>query len=124
MPSATSKHRASCLTNAVGRKNNYNTRPMPGQRFGIGGQWSVDSGQCLAAFCVRERTEREGSLLADYDANCAANWTASTKLSSLATPCQAMSKAVPWSTDVRTMGSPSVTVTLRSKPWVLMGMCP
>ena len=28
-----------------------------------------------------------------------------------ALPCQAMSKAVPWSTDVRMMGSPSVTLT-------------
>ena len=60
----------------------------------------------------------------DREAICAASRIASTRLSSFATPCQAMSNAVPWSTDVRTMGNPRVTVTLRSKPWVLIGMWP
>ena len=56
--------------------------------------------------------------------SCAARRSASTMLSSLATPFHAMSKAVPWSTEVRTIGRPRVTVTLRSNPWVLIGMCP
>lgn len=41
-----------------------------------------------------------------------------------ASPRQAMSKAVPWSTEVRTMGSPRATVTLHSKPCTLMAMWP
>ena len=50
------------------------------------------------------------------DASLAASSIASTILVSSANPCHAMSKAVPWPTDVRTIGSPGVTVTLRSKP--------
>ena len=45
----------------------------------------------------------------------AANLIASTMLSSLATPFPAISKAVPWSTLVRIIGSPTVTFTPSSK---------
>ncbi len=38
---------------------------------------------------------------------------ASFMLTGLAMPFQAMSKAVPWSTEVRMKGSPKVTLTVR-----------
>src|SRR5262245_40633544 len=41
-----------------------------------------------------------------------------------ARPVQAMSNAVPWSTEVRMIGSPSVTFTPLSKASILNGMCP
>ena len=41
-----------------------------------------------------------------------------------ATPCQAMSKAVPWSTEVRMMGSPRVTFTPVSKASSFIGPWP
>ena len=40
-----------------------------------------------------------------------AYWMASTMLSALARPVPAMSNAVPWSTDVRRIGRPSVMLT-------------
>ena len=45
----------------------------------------------------------------------AARSMASTRLASLAIPLPAMSKAVPWSTEVRMMGRPTVTLTPSSK---------
>lgn len=51
-----------------------------------------------------------------------ASLIASIRLVALATPFPAMSKAVPWSGDVRTKGRPSVTFTPRSKAIVLMGI--
>ncbi len=47
--------------------------------------------------------------------------TASIKLDGSATPCQAMSKAVPWATLVRTIGRPSVTLTAQFEPHGLEG---
>ncbi len=44
------------------------------------------------------------------------------KLSGRALPVPARSKAVPWSGEVRTNGSPSVTLTPRSKASVLIGI--
>ena len=44
----------------------------------------------------------------------AASWRAAIKLAGSAMPLPAMSYAVPWSGDVRTIGSPSVTLTPRS----------
>ena len=41
-----------------------------------------------------------------------------------ATPCQAMSNAVPWSTDVRMIGRPSVTLTPVSNASSFIGPCP
>ena len=41
-----------------------------------------------------------------------------------ATPCQAMSNAVPWSTDVRMIGRPSVTLTPESKASSFIGPWP
>ena len=49
---------------------------------------------------------------------------ASTMLTALATPFQAMSKAVPWSTEVRMNGIPRVTLTVRSKSSGLGGDVP
>ncbi len=39
-------------------------------------------------------------------------------------PCQAISIAVPWSTDVRRTGNPNVADIVRSKSYVLAAMCP
>ena len=50
--------------------------------------------------------------------------TASIRLEGSATHCQAMSKAVPCATLVRTMGKPSVTFTARRKPAVLSADVP
>ena len=54
----------------------------------------------------------------------AANSSALTRLLVEATPWPAMSKAVPWSTEVRMIGSPSATFTPPSKSSSLSGMCP
>ena len=54
----------------------------------------------------------------------AATRTAAIRLDGSARPFQAMSKAVPCATLVRTIGSPSVTFTARWKPTVLSAMCP
>ena len=45
-------------------------------------------------------------------------------LPGFAVPCQARSKAVPWSGLVRTKGSPRVTLTPRSRPSSLTGIRP
>src|SRR5690606_22085756 len=49
---------------------------------------------------------------------------AASREDSLAWPVPAMSKAVPWSTDVRNQGSPTVTLTPRSRWTALNGICP
>ena len=54
----------------------------------------------------------------------AATRTASIRLDGSASPFQAMSNAVPCATLVRTIGSPSVTLTARSNPTVLSAMWP
>ena len=54
----------------------------------------------------------------------AATRTASIRLDGSARPFQAMSKAVPCATLVRTIGRPKVTLTARSKPTVLSAMWP
>ena len=54
----------------------------------------------------------------------AANRIASVMLRLLAVPFPATSKAVPWSTDVRMKGSPTVTFTPSSNPRSLTGICP
>ena len=51
----------------------------------------------------------------------AASCRAAMRLVGRAMPCPAMSKAVPWSGEVRTKGSPSVTLTASSKAIVLIG---
>ena len=48
--------------------------------------------------------------------------TAARRLPASAFPCQAMSPAVPWSTLVRTTGSPRVVLTAESKASALRGM--
>src|SRR5207302_489628 len=53
---------------------------------------------------------------------CAASFSAAIRLSGLATPWPAMSKAVPWSGEVRMNGSPSVTLTAPSKSSVFIGI--
>ena len=50
--------------------------------------------------------------------------TASSRLLVLALACQARSKAVPWATLVRMIGSPSVTFTARCMPNSFSAMCP
>ena len=54
----------------------------------------------------------------------AARVTAATMLDASATPWPAMSKAVPWSTDVRMIGRPSVTLTDEPKASSLTGIRP
>src|SRR5690606_11778285 len=49
-------------------------------------------------------------------------FTAATRLPGSAIPLPAMSSAVPWSGDVRTNGSPSVTLTPPSTSSVLIGI--
>src|SRR5687768_17309233 len=62
---------------------------------------------------------------AAYDrASRAASFTASNMLVGLAFPRQAISNAVPWSTDVRIIGKPRVTFTPRSKASILRGIRP
>src|SRR5262249_25122977 len=60
--------------------------------------------------------------LARWCANLAASCRAAMKLVGRALPVPARAKAVPWSGDVRTKGSPSVTLTPRSKARVLSGI--
>ena len=45
-------------------------------------------------------------------------------LAGFATPCPAMSNAVPCSTDVRMIGSPTVTLTPSSNAISFIGTCP
>src|SRR3954451_12320557 len=52
----------------------------------------------------------------------AARRNAAIRLAGLARPVPAMSKAVPWSGEVRTNGNPSVTLTASSNAIVLMGI--
>src|SRR5664280_2551624 len=52
----------------------------------------------------------------------AASAKAATRLDGSARPLPAISKAVPWSGEVRTNGRPSVTLTARSKASVLIGI--
>ncbi len=49
---------------------------------------------------------------------------AAIRLDSLALPVQAISMAVPWSTDVRTMGNPRVTLTASSNASAFSGINP
>jgi hypothetical protein len=49
---------------------------------------------------------------------------ASSRLPSSAMPLPAISKAVPWSTDVRTTCRPTVTLTPASRPSTFTGPCP
>ena len=56
--------------------------------------------------------------------NRSASLIAAMRLAGLARPFPAMSKAVPWSGEVRTNGRPSVTLTPSSKASVLTGMRP
>src|SRR6185312_6164503 len=60
--------------------------------------------------------EAEGSAIR------AASRRAATRLAALARPVPAMSKAVPWSGEVRMNGNPSVTLTASSKASVLIGI--
>src|SRR5215208_1372041 len=57
-------------------------------------------------------------------ASCAASLIASIRLEGSAVPVPAMSNAVPWSTDVRTIGRPRVTLTARPKATSLIGINP
>ncbi len=52
----------------------------------------------------------------------AASCNAAIRLDGLALPVPAMSKAVPWSGEVRMNGSPSVTLTASSNAMVLIGI--
>ena len=52
----------------------------------------------------------------------AASRNAATRLDGLALPVPAMSKAVPWSGEVRMNGNPSVTLTASSNAIVLIGI--
>ena len=54
----------------------------------------------------------------------AASRMASFMLTALAIPLPAISKAVPWSTDVRRIGIPLVMAMVRSKSRVLVAICP
>src|SRR6266567_6727392 len=56
------------------------------------------------------------------DASRAARRNAAMRLDGSARPVPAMSKAVPWSGEVRTNGRPSVTFTASAKARVLIGM--
>ena len=58
----------------------------------------------------------------DHRVNRSASFTAAMRLAGLARPFPAISKAVPWSGEVRTNGRPSVTLTPSSKASVLTGM--
>src|SRR5581483_9386107 len=58
----------------------------------------------------------------DISAMRAASRSAAIRLAGLARPVPAMSKAVPWSGEVRMKGSPSVTLTPSSKAMVLIGI--
>ena len=53
---------------------------------------------------------------------CAASRKAAARLDGLALPVPAMSKAVPWSGEVRMNGNPSVTLTASSNAIVLIGI--
>ena len=55
---------------------------------------------------------------------CAPRSIASVMLWLSALPVPATGKAVPWSTEVRIHGSPTVTLTPVAKPRTLMGICP
>ena len=76
---------------------------------------------------VGSRRESNRSRIRDTDytdISFTANRIASIRLFGLAIPLPAMSNAVPWSTEVRTMGRPRVMLTPRSKATSLAGMCP
>src|SRR5690606_22419796 len=76
-----------------------------------------------AAEIVRDHADHGRTTLRSV-ASRLAQETASRRLTALAFPVQAMSKAVPWSTEVRTMGRPSEMFTPVSKASILNGMWP
>src|SRR6202012_5740153 len=59
---------------------------------------------------------------AETEAMRGARCSAAIRLAGLARPVPAMSKAVPWSGEVRMKGNPSVTLTAWSKASVLIGI--
>jgi hypothetical protein len=85
----------------------YRPNDLPNWRQAIGGDGLFGHGAVTAArLAVRA----------------AASSRASAKLEALARPFPAISKAVPWSGEVRMKGRPRVTLTPVSNPRVLMGI--
>ena len=60
----------------------------------------------------------------EHQAICTAVRTAAIRLAADALPCHAISNAVPWSTEVRMIGRPSVTFTPFSNASILKGINP
>ena len=81
--------------------------PLIGRRLSRAAELSEQPGQLSGPATIR-----------------AASSSALTRLVVEATPVQAMSNAVPWSTDVRTIGRPRATFTPDSKSSSFDGMCP
>ena len=79
------------------------------------------SSRCAATTSLKRRQSVRGE---GHRVNRSASLTAAMRLAGLARPFPAISKAVPWSGEVRTNGRPSVTLTPSSKASVLTGMRP
>jgi hypothetical protein len=96
----------SALKNGLKLEDRFGTNPY---KFGMIGSTDAHTG-LMAIEDLRAPT------------SCAATSIASTMLWALATPLPAMSNAVPWSTEVRTIGRPRVTLTPESALiWPLLG---
>lgn len=75
-------------------------------------------------FCRAQGLARTGLHRPPDQTQVAAARIASTRLLGLARPVPARSNAVPWSTDVRRKGKPSVRLTVPYKSKALAAMCP
>src|SRR5262249_36422881 len=86
----------------------------------------LDGQECLVRIDGHERSfsYRKASIGTRWCASLAASLTASTRLPGSATPLPTMSKAVPWSTDVRMIGSPTVRFTQLPKATIFRGINP
>ena len=81
---------------------------FPGRRDRAGGSPRAAAADRRSAL-MRGRDRRDAA--AARPASRAASWSAAIRLDGSARPVPAMSKAVPWSGEVRTNGRPSVTLT-------------